>query len=91
MSGSTGFILLMQLLACWYHPSLCWDMCSELSEGREQLSDSRAAGELLLMSCLVLVVPVAANPLLPWQRQRRGPVRSLDTKKSRWRDQVSVW
>lgn len=64
---------------------------SELCERKEQLSGCRAPGEFLLMPCLILLVHAAANPLLPQQRQRRGPVRSHDTKKSRWTDQVSVW
>lgn len=42
-------------------------------------------------SGLILLVLAAANPSFPHQEQRRGLVRSHDTKRSRWRDQVRFW
>lgn len=81
------------LCSSWHDaasPTLCWDACLELSKGKGQLGDCGGPRELLLVSGLVLLVPAAANLPLPQQGRRRGPARSHDMKKSRWRDQVIV-
>lgn len=76
-----GFILLVLLLArcCQPEPG-----CSELSEGKGWLGGCRGPPARVLSGL------AAANPPLPQQGQRRGPVRSHGMKKRRWRDQVSA-